>query len=327
MGSRIDERALRGATLRLRRQTPIERGTGHGLTGHRAAGKRAVADVGPPPCDILSQMQSRAWVIAAAAVALACQPAAANPDERSNGARLAHAAPVILGGGLYLVLELPLKTRVSPVRCRWCEPNGFDDAVRSALRWDNVRAANTLSNLTGYFGNPLYASGLLLIGTDDAISARRYVDNTTPVLQSAVAVGLLNQALKIVFARKRPFLHYGAQHVRPANDVYTSFFSGHTALAFSLAVSSGIVANLREYPSAPAIWIGGLTLATATGYLRIAGDAHYATDVLTGAIVGSAIGVAIPLLLHRDVLTDEDVPMMRTAPEARPVMVTLGGAF
>lgn len=279
----------------------------------------------------MATMSSRTPQLAALALSLVAfaSKAAANPDERTDGARLAHVAPVVIGGGLYLVLELPLKTKVSPARCRWCEPNGFDAAVRSALRWDNVRAANALSNITGYLGNPLYASGLLLIGTDDAISGRRYLDNTTPVLQAAIAVGLVNQALKIVFARKRPFLAYGAQHVRPANDVYTSFFSGHTALAFALATSSGVVANLRDYPSAPAIWIGGLTLATATGYLRIAGDAHYATDVLTGAIVGSAMGLAIPLLFHRDVLTDENTPMMRTAPasDRRPVLVSFGGAF
>lgn len=276
----------------------------------------------------MSSRTSRVRAIAVALVLALSAPAAANPDERSNGARAAHLAPIVLGGTLYLVLEMPLKDEVSPAHCRWCEPNGFDAAVRSALRWDNVRAANTLSNLTGYIGNPLYASGLLLIGTDDAISGRRYLDNTTPVLQAAIATGLFNQVLKIAFARKRPFLHYGAQHVRPANDVYTSFFSGHTALAFALATSSGVVANLRDYPSAPAIWIGGLTLATATGYLRIAGDAHYATDVLTGAIVGSAFGVAIPLLFHREVLTDEVAPMMRVAPtDRRPVMVSFGGAF
>jgi membrane-associated phospholipid phosphatase len=35
-----------------------------------------------------------------------------------------------------------------------------------------------------------------------------------------------------------------------------------------------------------------------SGYLRIAADKHYLSDVLTGALLGSAMGVAIPLLLH-----------------------------
>ena len=67
---------------------------------------------------------------------------------------------------------------------------------------------------------------------------------------------------------------------------------------FALAVSSGTIATLRGYRWAPWVWGVGLTLATATAYLRIAGDRHYFTDVITGAVAGSAIGFAIPLLFH-----------------------------
>ena len=41
-----------------------------------------------------------------------------------------------------------------------------------------------------------------------------------------------------------------------------------------------------------------MTLASAVGYLRIAGDMHYLTDVLAGAAIGTAVGVAMPLALH-----------------------------
>ena len=39
---------------------------------------------------------------------------------------------------------------------------------------------------------------------------------------------------------------------------------------------------------------GGDGVAAATAYLRIAADRHYASDVTAGAIVGSAIGGAVP---------------------------------
>ena len=38
------------------------------------------------------------------------------------------------------------------------------------------------------------------------------------------------------------------------------------------------------------VWISALGLASATGYLRIAADKHYFSDVFVGAIVGSLIG-------------------------------------
>ena len=55
---------------------------------------------------------------------------------------------------------------------------------------------------------------------------------------------------------------------------------------------------MRGYRLAPAIWGAGAALATVTGYLRIAADKHYFSDVLVGAVVGSAIGIGVPLLFH-----------------------------
>jgi hypothetical protein len=43
-----------------------------------------------------------------------------------------------------------------------------------------------------------------------------------------------------------------------------------------------------------------LTLATATGVLRVTADQHYATDVLTGVAAGSLAGWLIPKLHKPD---------------------------
>ena len=47
------------------------------------------------------------------------------------------------------------------------------------------------------------------------------------------------------------------------------------------------------------MWVAGLVFASAGAYLRVAADRHYATDVITGAVVGSAIGLAVPYFGHR----------------------------
>ncbi|HET9554449.1 MAG TPA: hypothetical protein VFP50_15910 [Anaeromyxobacteraceae bacterium] len=37
--------------------------------------------------------------------------------------------------------------------------------------------------------------------------------------------------------------------------------------------------------------------AAATGWLRVAADRHWATDVLAGAAAGTTVGLVVPLLV------------------------------
>lgn len=264
-----------------------------------------------------------------ALVALLGGRADASPDERSDRSRyLYQPLPIAAGGAVYLILELGLKDQITPMECRWCRANALDRGVRDALVWTHVSTPDQLSNLTGYVGNPTFALAALFFSNLDAGDRRTWYDDAIPVLQAGIATGMVNQTFKVIFGRRRPYAELGGTSTRAANDVNTSFFSGHTALAFAMTTSSGTVASLRGYRSAPAIWAGGLVLATATGYFRIAADAHYFTDVVGGALIGGAIGIAVPLLFHRDVLTDEAGTTPRTRAPADPVVFSLwGGAF
>lgn len=254
---------------------------------------------------------------------LLARAAQADPSERSDRVRLYHFAPVVVGGVSYLVVEFALKQQISREGCWWCEAPGLDARAR-ALKWDNVDRAHSISNVTGFVISPLFAIGGLTATTafTDGDSRRVY-DDVIPVIQAGVAAGLINEVLKIAVARQRPYARFKGKSVmqRPGES-YTSFFSGHSALTFAMATSSGTVASLRGYGSAGVLWGGGLAIAVATSYLRIASDTHYTTDVLFGAGLGTVLGIAIPRLFHRDVLTDE--PM---AKPARPVMFTFGSRF
>jgi membrane-associated phospholipid phosphatase len=109
----------------------------------------------------------------------------------------------------------------------------------------------------------------------------------------------LVHGLKYAAARKRPCVRELPPGTALEGGDNLSFPSGHTALAFSLATASGTVATLRGYRSAPYVWGAGMALAAFTGYLRMAADQHYASDVVVGALVGSLVGWAVPYLLHR----------------------------
>lgn len=76
---------------------------------------------------------------------------------------------------------------------------------------------------------------------------------------------------------------------RPDGSNRVSFPSGHTATAFTNASLL-----FYEYKDAN-IWYAssGFLFATATGFLRIANNKHYTSDVLAGAGIGTAVGLAV----------------------------------
>lgn len=85
-------------------------------------------------------------------------------------------------------------------------------------------------------------------------------------------------------------------------DRFRSFFSGHTSQAFtSAALLCSHHARLPLYGGGAADWapcLGGLAVASSIGVLRIMADKHYLTDVIAGTVLGSAVGFAVPWLLH-----------------------------
>jgi membrane-associated phospholipid phosphatase len=105
----------------------------------------------------------------------------------------------------------------------------------------------------------------------------------------------------------------------PSNEDNLSFLSGHTSLAFSVAISAGMVAHRRHYRYEGAIWASGIAFSTLTAYLRVAADKHYFTDVTSGAALGIAAGLFIPQL------TDSLPLELAVVPTANGVAIT--GAF
>jgi membrane-associated phospholipid phosphatase len=239
-------------------------------------------------------------------VVSAAPPARAAPgDGELQVNRTVSASFTLAGGIVWILSESVFKPDLAPQACRWCDGdslNAVDRGVRDALRWDDIHSAQTLSNVTGYVAVPLAGLGLLaLAGWQDERSRGEILDDELVVIEAVVGAALLDQGVKLIAGRERPFVHdlpAGDKGDNP-DDNNVSFYSGHTSLTFSIAVASGTVASLRGYRAAPWIWASGLTLAGATGYLRIAGDKHYFTDVLTGAVVGSFVGFAVPYWLHR----------------------------
>lgn len=109
----------------------------------------------------------------------------------------------------------------------------------------------------------------------------------------------LNTLIKLLFPRSRPYVYARDRDVwKEASDYDVSFYSSHSSLSFAAAVSgSYLYAESAQHPWAKrAAWGSELALATATANLRVRAGKHYYSDVLVGALMGTAFGVGVPLL-------------------------------
>jgi membrane-associated phospholipid phosphatase len=229
---------------------------------------------------------------------------------------------VTAAGAAAWVTSQAFEPELAPSSCRWCDVDGLDESVRRDLVWSDTAGANTASNVIAFGVAPLAALGLdaIAAGHDGALGV---VPVDALIVGEATIVAVdLSQVVKFTSGRERPFVHALAADQKPRtanpadNDV--SFFSGHTTATFALAAAAGTVATMRGYRWAPIVWAAGAALAAATGYLRIAADEHWLTDVLTGAAVGAGVGFGVPYLLHRPDEAGAALDDARTAGASRP---------
>lgn len=178
-------------------------------------------------------------------------------------------------------------------QCRWCTPGPADAKLQEHLVWQDPQAARHASDLLANAAMPALAIGGTALSAWAEGAPREALVDALVIVEAASVAQVLNATAKDVFARRRP----GTTGTDPQAN--RSFYSGHASLAFSLATATGTVASMRGYPAAPWLWATGLVLAGATGYLRVAGNAHWSTDVLAGAALGGLTGWAVPWYLHR----------------------------
>jgi membrane-associated phospholipid phosphatase len=207
----------------------------------------------------------------------------------------------IVGGALWLA-SLALQPVLAPSTCRWCRSDTLDVGVRDALRWRDPRGAEDLSDVAAFAVVPSATLGLDALAASHDHAPRGVGLDAFLVLEATVLAADVNEVTKLLVARERPYVRTvqagEAGRRRHTDDDDVSFFSGHATEAFALAAATGTVATMRGYRWAPLPWVFGGGLAAGTGYLRVAADRHWLTDVLVGTIVGVAIGVAVPLLFH-----------------------------
>lgn len=132
---------------------------------------------------------------------------------------------------------------------------------------------------------------------------RGWFEDTAVALQALMFTQGAVQLSKFATGRGAPILYNDAVPLeeREGRDASRSFISGHTATAF-VAASSYTTTYWLRHPDDPWRWVvlaGTHSLAMAVGMLKIHAGYHYWTDVGAGALVGSSIGVLVPMLHRR----------------------------
>jgi len=263
---------------------------------------------------------ARAAALAACASVLALSaPARAEPIPQRGG--FAPEAPprdppylaapvvgdyVIVGAGGAIALGNAI---ASPQPKHWRGGVLFDESVRDALRIGSidgrykVRDASDVG-LSLEVTWPFLVDGLITAwyADKDPELARRMVLVDAEALAIVAAV---QETATTVASRERPYGRDCGTDIPDksvdcdSNARYRSFFSGHSGLSFtsaSLVCVHHLKADLLGGPWDALSCVGGYAVAATTATFRIMGDMHYATDVITGALVGTAVGLGIPLL-------------------------------
>ena len=132
------------------------------------------------------------------------------------------------------------------------------------------------------------------------------------VYGQALAINeLLTQILKAAIRRPRPYAYLDPADVDDPSDradliadqmeadVAWSFPSGHTSAAFAASTAGATLLTLellgRAHWAIAVAWIGGTGIAATTGAMRVLSGRHFPSDVVTSALLGSAVGIAVPL--------------------------------
>lgn len=179
-------------------------------------------------------------------------------------------------------LRLPLTLNVPQVKV----PAAFDtlDAKVDKL-WQPLRRRRVL-NRVFYTASEVGDFGMVWLAIGAAQAAFGPAPKTRSALRLAAVLGiesiLVNGVLKSFFLRKRP-VHEGDRPLALRQPLTSSFPSGHT----SSAVTAALLMTDGGTAWAPVYWV----LAGVVGTSRVHVKIHHASDVVGGAIVGTAIGL------------------------------------
>lgn len=162
-----------------------------------------------------------------------------------------------------------------------------DEKIRDIVQKNKSKAADSYIMKVNDLGHPLavipvFAAGY---GTGVLLKDEKLKECSISSAESAALAGSIVMAGKFIFGRARPYKDEGNMKFEPflfKGDDYSSFPSGHSAIAWAMAT---------PYAENYGRWI--YILPASVSLARVYKDKHWSSDVAAGAIIGFVIGNAV----------------------------------
>lgn len=217
---------------------------------------------------------------------------------------------LLYGGGAVgsTMIGLTMHQSVNDVRLSTIQlpkVSSFDKIAPNVL---NVKPSNVSD---GFLFGSIVLPGVFLLKKN----TRRNIIGIGLLYSEAMLLNLgITDIIKIAVLRPRPYTlnpDLAPGTILKRND-RASFFSGHTSVTATASFFCARVFSdyYPDSPLKPFIWTAAAIIPATTAYLRVRAGKHYPTDVLTGYLIGGAIGYLIPTL-HKTPVKDRklDVSM------------------
>jgi len=274
----------------------------------------------------------------AASTAFADSPVPDQPfahDESPYFLRLdVDSATLALGAVLWGGTSLIGSTTLQPPFCgntltSTCDRSGLNALDRLALDHSST-AARTAADIISFV--PIAYLGLDMLDVGPR-NWKTYLTDLWVVAEALAWNGAVQDIVRRAVRRPRPFLYSPGVYADERNtaEAGLSFYSGHTSFAFALATSCSYTFTLRHPHSKWrwVVWPALMAVASIEPILRVYSGDHFPTDVIVGAVAGSAIGVLFPALHRRLRSVPKIVTGMRLVPVVAPeqTVLSLVGRF
>jgi len=183
----------------------------------------------------------------------------------------------------------------------YCNPGTVFDLDRPSLGLENTPAdqySDVTQHLAGYVGAGVpvaFNFGLAALGRiSPAVALAQTGVDLAIWLQTVSWNGAINETTRVLVQRPRPYVYARPVEGRNAAN-YTSFYSGHTSFAAASSVALVLILLARGAPLL--LTLGSILsahlLIFTTGLFRVLAGRHFLSDVIVGAVAGTAIALAV----------------------------------